>query len=109
MEINIERSPQHLNTVQAGLELGTSRTRERCLTARPQLHFRKVAVMALDSGLYGGSVCAKRDPIYPISFLPKLFCYPNFFVTQISFSQIFFLLPKLLLFFFFAKFFYLFR
>ena len=31
----------HLNTdVQAGLELGTFRSRERCLTARPQLHFR---------------------------------------------------------------------
>ena len=29
----------HLNTdVQAGLELGTFRSRERCLTARPQLH-----------------------------------------------------------------------
>ena len=36
MEINIERS---LNTdVQAGLELGTFRSRERCLTARPHLH-----------------------------------------------------------------------
>ena len=32
MEINIEMSPQHTD-VQAGLELGTFRSRERCLTA----------------------------------------------------------------------------
>ena len=38
----------HLNTdVQAGLELGTFRSRERCLTARPQLHICE-QIKALD-------------------------------------------------------------
>ena len=50
MEINIERKLTlrgHLNTdVQAGLELGTFHSRERCLTARPQLQLSSIRLIS---------------------------------------------------------------
>ena len=55
----------HLKTdVQAGLELGTFRSRERCLTARPQLHMKPEIL---------GKIYSDKDK--------KIFYKNQFFVT----------------------------